>query len=78
VKGPYKVKKWAMCLRPAEDMRVSETRVLRREFEDTREKLKGGIQSFICCVLHRYYYGNKSRNVGWTEHVARMGDEIYN
>jgi hypothetical protein len=70
---------WSVTLREGHRLRVFENRVLRRIFGPKREEVVGGWRR-----LHNEEFNNlyvspnnirvlKSRELGWAEHVQRMG-----
>jgi hypothetical protein len=71
-----------LCLSPYEENTdlVSENRMLRRIFLDVRgikeqEAVENCIvSSFIICTLQQILFGDKSRMIRWTGHVASMGE----
>jgi hypothetical protein len=67
-----------LTLREEHRLRVFENRVLRRIFESTRDKVRGGWRKLHNVELHNFYCWphtirmTKSRRMRWAEHVARM------
>jgi hypothetical protein len=72
---------WSLTLREEQRLRVFENRVLRRIFEQKRDKVTGHWRKVHNEELRNLYYSpniirvNKSRKMRWVEHVARMGEE---
>jgi hypothetical protein len=58
-------------------LRVFENRVLRRIFGPKRDEVTGGWRKLHNEELHNLYFSPirmmKSRRMGWSGHVARMG-----
>jgi len=76
---------WSLTLKEERRLRVFENRVLRRIFVPKRDKATGRWRSLLSEELHDLYSSPnivrviKSRRIGWTERVARMGErrEVY-
>jgi hypothetical protein len=75
----YGLKTWSLTLREEHRLRVFENRVLRKIFGPKREE-DGSWRKLHNDKLHSLYSSSnivrviKSRRMGWTGHVARMGE----
>jgi hypothetical protein len=74
-------KTWSLTLREGQRSRVFENRVLRRIFGPKRDEVMVGFRKLHEEELHNLYSLPsiiriiKSRLMGWTKHIARMGEE---
>jgi hypothetical protein len=77
----YGCETWSLTIREEHRLRVFENRVLRRIFGPKRDEVTGEWRKLYDEDLHDLYSSPsiiriiKSRRMGWTGHVARMGEK---
>jgi hypothetical protein len=77
----YGCKTWSLTLREEHRLRVFENRVLRRIFGPKSDDVTGEWSKLHNEELHDLYSSPsiiriiKSRRMGWSDHVARMGEK---